>query len=189
MASYAYTANTATPSASANIATDKIRIATSNVGIQYTTSFPNVAITGTVTCATTSPNVTGSGTLFTTQLNVGAWLGNTTGTTVGIIASIVDNTNLTLTANAAVAISAANIRYNPFGVAYTVANANSTFIPPNTIQNSIIVGQGNIVSYLSTASANSLFTITELGAPHANTGTSGVNATPALGGPNGVPAV
>ena len=96
MASYAYTANTSTASASANIATDKIRIATSNVGIQYTTSFPNVAITGTVTCATTSPTVTGSGTLFNTQLNVGAWLGNTTGTTVGIIASIANNTSLTL---------------------------------------------------------------------------------------------
>ena len=189
MASYAYTANTATASASANIATDKIRIATSNVGIQYTTSFPNVAITGTVTCVTTSPNVTGSGTLFNTQLNVGAWLGNTTGSTVGIIASIVDNTHLTLTANAAVAISGANTRYNPFGVAYNVANANSTFIPPNTIQNSIIVGQGNIVSYLSTAGANSLFTITELGAAHLNTGTSGVNATPALGGPANVPVV
>ena len=33
MASYAYTANSTSPSASANIATDKIRIATSNVGI------------------------------------------------------------------------------------------------------------------------------------------------------------
>ena len=183
MASYAYTANSTSPSASANIATDKIRIATSNVGIQYTTSFPNVAITGTVTCNTSSATVVGSGTAFTTQLNVGSWLGNTTGTTVGIVKAIANNTSLTLTANAAVAISAANIRYNPFGVAYTVANANSEFIPPNTVNNSIIVGQGNIVSYLSTASANSLFTITELGAPHPNTGTSGVNATPANGGP------
>ena len=52
MASYAYTANSATAEASANIATDKIRIATSNVGVQFTTSFPNVALTGNVTCAT-----------------------------------------------------------------------------------------------------------------------------------------
>jgi hypothetical protein len=183
MASYAYTANTSSASASANIATDKIRIATSNVGIQYTTSFPNVAVTGTVTCNTSSPTVVGSGTLFTTQLNVGAWLGNTTGSTVGIIKAIANNTSLTLTANASVAIANTTARYNPFGVAYTVANSNSEFIPPNTVNNSIIVGQGNIVSYLSTAGANSLFTITELGAPHANTGTSGVNATPANGGP------
>ena len=183
MASYAYTANSATAAASANIATDKIKISTGNVGIQYTTSFPNVAITGTVTCNTSSNAVTGSGTSFTTQLNVGAWLGNTAGNTVGIIDSIADNTHLTLTANAAVAISGANARYNPFGVAYTVANANSEFIPPNTVNNSIIVGQGNIVSYLTTAGANSLFTITELGAAHPDTGTSGVLATPAAGGP------
>jgi hypothetical protein len=102
---------------------------------------------------------------------------------VGIIKAIANNTSLTLTANASVAIANTTARYNPFGVAYTVATANSEFIPPNTIMNSVIVGQGNIVSYLSVASANTLFTITELGAPHSNTGTSGVNATPANGGP------
>jgi hypothetical protein len=183
MASYAYTANSATAATSANIATDKIRISTSNVGIQYTTSFPNVALTGTVTCATNSNVVTGSGTTFLTQLNIGAWIGNTTGNSVGVVQAIANNTSLTLTANAAVAISGATARYNPYGVAYSVATANSELIPPNTVNNSIIVGQGNIVSYLTTASANTLFTITELGAPHANTGTSGVLATPVTGGP------
>lgn len=179
MTSYAYTANSASPASSANIATDKVRIATSNVGIQYTTSFPNVALTGTVTCSTSSKTLTGSGTSFTTQLNVGYWIGNTTGNTVGIVSSIANNTSLTLTANAAVAISGATARYNPYGVAYTVATANSELIPPNTTRNSIIVGQGNIVSYLTVASANSLFTITELGMPHANTGTSGILPPPA----------
>ena len=183
MASYAYTANSTSPAASANIATDKVRIATSNVGIQYTTSFPNVAVTGTVTCATNSNVITGSGTSFTTELNMGAWIGNTGGNSVGIVQSIANNTSLTLVSNAAVAISGANARYNPYGVSYTVATANSQFVPPNTTLNSVIVGQGNIVSYLSVAGANSLFTITELGAPHTNTGTSGVAATPALGGP------
>ena len=176
MASYAYTANTATAAASANIATDKIRIATSNVGIQYTTSFPNVALTGTVTCATNSPTVTGSGTSFSTELAIGSWIGNTTGANVGIVASIANNTSLTLTANAVVAISAGTARYNPYGVPYTIATANSEMIPPNTVNNSIIVGQGNIVSYLTTAGANTLFTITELGAAHPNTGTSGYNS-------------
>jgi hypothetical protein len=179
MTSYAYTANSTSPAASANIATDKVRIATSNVGIQYTTSFPNVALTGTVTCTTSSITVTGSGTSFTTQLSVGYWIGNTTGNTVGIVSSIANNTSLTLTANAAVAISGANARYNPYGVAYTVATANSELIPPNTTRNSIIVGQGNIVSYLTVAGANSLFTITELGMPHANTGTTGILPPPA----------
>jgi hypothetical protein len=176
MASYAYTANSATAAASANIATDKISIATSNVGIQFTTSFPNVALTGNVTCATNSATVTGVGTSFSTELAIGSWIGNTTGSNVGIVAAIANNTSLTLTANSAVAISNTTARFNPYGVPYTVANANSTLIPPNTVNNSIIVGQGNIVSYLTTAGANSLFTITELGMPHANTGTSGYNS-------------
>ena len=176
MASYAYTANSATAAASANIATDKIRIATSNVGVQFTTSFPNVALTGTVTCATNSETVTGSGTSFSTELAIGSWIGNTTGANVGIVAAIANNTSLTLTANAAVAISGATARYNPYGVPYTIATANSEMIPPNSVNNSIIVGQGNIVSYLTTAGANTLFTITELGAPHPNTGTSGYNS-------------
>ena len=58
MTTYAYTANIATPAASANIATDKVRIATSNAAIQYTTSYPNVALTGTVTCTTNSSTIT-----------------------------------------------------------------------------------------------------------------------------------
>ena len=185
MASYAYTANTATASASANIATDKIRIATSNVGIQYTTSFPNVAITGNITCNTSSATVTGVATLFTTQLNVGAWIGNTTGNSAGIVKAIANNTSLTLTANASVAIANTTARYSPYGVPYTVANANSEIIPANTVENSIIVGQGNIVSYLSLAGANSIFSITELGMPHSNTGTSGVNPVGII--PSGVP--
>ena len=185
MTTYAYTANTATAAASANIATDKVRIATSNAAIQYTTSFPNVALTGTVTCATNSNTVTGSGTLFLTELGIGYWIGNTTGNSVGVVKSIASNTSLTLTANAAVAITAATARFSPYGVPYTVANANSEVIPANTVENSIIVGQGNIVSYLSLAGANSIFSITELGMPHSNTGTSGVN--PVGINPSGVP--
>ena len=182
MASYAYTASSAVAT-SGNIATDKIRIATTSA-IQYTTSFPNVALTGTVTCVTTSPTVTGSGTSFTTQLAVGSWIGNTSGNTVGVVQSIANNTSLTLAANAAVAITGATARYNPYGVPYTVANANSTIIPANTVERDIYVGQGNIVSFLEVSGVTSApFSITELGMPHANTGTSGLKATPAAGGP------
>jgi len=185
MASYAYTASSAVAT-SGNIATDKIQIATTDSPIHYTTSFPNVALTGTVTCATNSNVVTGSGTAFLSQLNIGAWIGNTAGNTVGIVKAIASNTSLTLTANAAVAISGATARYSPYGVAYTVANANSTIIPANTIKNSIIVGQGNIVSFMEVTGVTATsapFTITELGAAHPNTGTTGVLATPAAGGP------
>jgi len=183
MASYVYTAS-GSATASANIATDKVRIATTASPIQYTTSFPNVALTGTVTCATNSNTVTGSGTAFLSQLNIGAWIGNTAGSTVGIVQSIANNTSLTLTANAAVAISGATARYNPYGVPYTVADANSTIIPANTVQNSIIVGQGNVVSFLDIGGGSPHeFSITELGAPHPNTGTTGVLATPVATGP------
>jgi hypothetical protein len=173
MASYVYTA-TGSVAASANIATDKIRIATTSSPIHYTTSFPNVALTGTVTCATNSNVVTGSSTTFTTQLTVGSWIGNTSGNTVGIVASIANNESLTLTANAAVAISGATARYNPYGVPYTVATANSAIIPSNTVERDILVGQGNIVSYLNVSGATAApFSVTELGMPHANTGTAG----------------
>ena len=183
MASYAYTASSAVAT-SGNIATDKVQIATTSSPIQYTTSFPNVALTGTVTCATNRNVVTGSGTSFLTQLNIGAWIGNTLGNTVGVVQSIANNTSLVLTANAAVAISGATARYNPYGVPYTVANANSTIVPSNTIKNSVIVGQGNVVSFLEVTGVTSApFTITELGATHANTGTTGILPTPVNGGP------
>jgi len=175
MASYVYTANGSAQSSS-NIATDKIRIATTDSPIHFTTSFPNVALTGTITCATNSNAVSGVGTSFVSQLTVGSWIGNTSGTTVGIVASIANATSLTLTANAAVAISNTTARYNPYGVPYTVATANSEIIPANTVENSIIVGQGNIVSFLevSGVSASSApFSITELGMPTSNTGTTG----------------
>lgn len=172
MTSYVYTAGTAVAS-SANIATDKIRIAATS-SIHYTTSFPNVALTGTVTCATNSATVTGSGTSFDTQLTVGSWIGNTAGNTVGIVHSINSNVSLTLTANAAVAIAGATARYNPYGVPYTVATANSAIIPGGVVERDIYVGQGNIVSYLEVTGVTSApFSITELGMPHANTGTTG----------------
>jgi hypothetical protein len=183
MSSYVYTASSAVQT-SGNIATDKIQIATTSSPIQYTTSFPNVALTGTITAATNSATVTGSGTTFLTQLNVGAWIGNTAGATAGIVKAIANNTSLTLTANSSVVISNATARYSPYGVAYTVADANSTIIPANTVNNSIIVGQGNIVSFLEVSGVTSApFTITELGMPHANTGTTGIFPTPNLGGP------
>lgn len=184
MASYVYTAS-GSVAASANIATDKIRIATTSGPIHFTTSFPNVAITGTVTCATNSKTVTGSGTSFTTELAIGTWLGNTAGSTVGLVAAIANNTSLTLVANAAVAIAGAAARYNPYGVPYTVATTSSEIVPANTLENSVIVGQGNIVSYLNVTGATAApFSITELGMPHPNNGTSGFPATPAAGGPN-----
>ena len=64
--------------------------------------------TGTITALTSSTAVVGAGTSFTTELAVGRNLFNAAGTTfIGTIASITDNTNLVLTANASNAITAA----------------------------------------------------------------------------------
>lgn len=182
MASYVYTANS-TAQATANIQTDKVRIATTSSPIQVVASYPNVAVTGTVTANTSSNIVTGSGSAFFSQLNVGAWIGNATGVTVGIVASIANNTSLTLTANANVAIAGAAATFNPYGVPYTVATANSEIIPANSTERSFYVGQGNIISFLNVSGASAApFSVTELGAPYAFTGTSGVAIDPANGG-------
>ena len=183
MASYVYTANSSAQT-SANIATDKVRIATTTSAIQFVASYPKVAGTGTANAATSSKTVTGSGTAFSSQVGVGYWIGNATGTTVGIVHSIANNTSLTLTANAGVALSSAGYTINPFGVPYQVATANSEIIPANGTERSIYVGQGNIVSFLNVTGSAGAFSITELGAPYANTGTSGVLPTPSNGGPS-----
>lgn len=173
MASYVYTAS-GSAAESANINTDKVRIATTSSPIHFATGFPNTAGTGTVTAATNSTTVTGSSTVFTTQLKVGYWIGNAAGTTVGIISSIANNTSLTLTANANVAISGAAYTYSPYGVPFVTVDANSSIIPSNTVENSVIVGQGNVVAYLNVTGATAApFSVTELGMPHANTGTTG----------------
>ena len=172
MASFSYTA-TGTVAASANIATDKVRISTITP-IHFTTSYPNVAGTGTITTSVSNANVTGSGTSFLTELRPGFWIGNATGVTVGIIANVANATFATLTTNGGVAIAGAGFTINPFGVPYTVATANSEIMPGNTVDNSVLVGQGNIVSFLNpTGVTANVFSITELGMPHADTGTTG----------------
>ncbi len=62
-------------------------------------------LTGTLTFTTDSVDVTGSSTLFTTELEVGFYLQTSTGSTWYRIASITDDTNLVLTA---VALAADN---------------------------------------------------------------------------------
>ncbi len=65
-----------------------------------------IAKTGTITSSLVSTNVTGVGTLFTTELAVGRKIWDATGTTfVGTVASIGSNTSLTLTANAVTALA------------------------------------------------------------------------------------
>jgi hypothetical protein len=67
--------------------------------------------TGTITASTSSTTVTGSGTAFTTQLAVGSSIYNSSDVLIGSVSSIASNTSLTLTANAAVAVTASAFQY------------------------------------------------------------------------------
>jgi hypothetical protein len=59
-------------------------------------------------------------------------------------------------------------------VGNSAVTANLTaceIIPANTVDNSYLVGQGNYIAYINVAGTAGAFSITDLGAPHANTGT------------------
>jgi hypothetical protein len=63
-------------------------------------------------------------------------------------------------------------------IAIAVGNSSVTanltaceIIPANTVDNSFTVGQGNYIAYINVAGTAGAFSITDLGAVHANTGT------------------
>lgn len=181
MSTYVFTSNSAVQT-SANIATDKVRISTTANSILFAVGYANTAGTGTVTCTTNSTTVTGVGTQFTTELNVGWWIGNATGATVGIVQSIANSTSLTLNANASVAISGAGFTMTPYGVPYVDDQLDpsscpraSGIVPSNSVLNDVFVGQGNVITFTNAESGNCTFSVTELGMPYSDTGTSGYN--------------
>lgn len=87
-----------------------------------------ISRSGTITCGTGSSLVNGVGTSFTTELVVGAQIRNLAGALIGTVASIANDTQLTLAANAAVAVAGAGFTMKLY---YTV-----TF--PEAMQNSTI---------------------------------------------------
>ena len=63
-------------------------------------------------------------------------------------------------------------------IAIAVGNSNVTanlttgeIIPANTVDNNFLVGQGNYIAYINVAGTAGAFSISTLGANHANTGT------------------
>ncbi len=78
------------------------------------TAWPNTGRTGSITASTSSVTVTGSGTLFLTELSVGNIIKTTGNVVIGTIAAINSNTSLTLTGNAANNYN--NIAYRSQGV-------------------------------------------------------------------------
>jgi hypothetical protein len=86
----------------------------------------NVTATGTLTCSSSSNSVTGSGTLFTTELVAGRTILSTSNVVIGIVSSISSNTALTLRANAAITQTAGYNRQLPIGQQGDVAGAIRT---------------------------------------------------------------
>ena len=100
--------------------------------------------TGTITCSTSSTTVTGSGTSFTTQLAVGSSIYNSADVIIGSVASIASDTSLTLTANAAVAVTGSSFQY--------VAPVNG--IPAIQIYTTHIIGNVDANSYTFSTSSS-----------------------------------
>ncbi len=87
--------------------------------------------------------------------------------------------------NLPTAISAAGFTYTPYGVPYVddvLDPSNcpraSGIVPGNSVLNDVFVGQGNVITFTNAEGSNCTFSVTELGMPHADTGTSGYTLNP-----------
>ena len=99
------------------------------VHIADSASFSGIALTGDITTLTTSKSVVGVGTFFTTELHVGAVLKNGAGATIGTVASITDDTHLTLETNAIVAVNANVATFNwKYAANFGIAPSTSTYV-------------------------------------------------------------
>ncbi|MBY0478720.1 MAG: immunoglobulin domain-containing protein, partial [Chitinophagaceae bacterium] len=82
--------------------TDALVVSTSTGGLWSSAgTWSRVARTGSITTSNSSITVTGSGTLFLSELAIGSIITRTNGAILGTVASITSNTSLTLTGNAA----------------------------------------------------------------------------------------
>jgi hypothetical protein len=85
------------------------------------------------------------------------------GTSQRTSASTTDKVRIATTTSA-IAISSGNS-------SVTTDLTNGTIIPANTVNNNFLVGQGNYIAYINVAGTAGAFSISTLGANHANTGT------------------
>jgi hypothetical protein len=70
-----------------------------------TSSYPTLGMNGKIKCSTASPTVTGTKTKFKTDFQVDDQLLDSLGTYIGSVASVIDDTNMTLKANAQVDVA------------------------------------------------------------------------------------
>jgi hypothetical protein len=117
------------------------RVVISDLDVQKITG---VSGTGTITAATNTTTVTGSGTSFTSQLQAGSILYTASDVVIGKVASVESNTSLTLAANSAVALTGAVFKYT------TPING----VPTTEIYTTHIIGDVDLDSYTITVTSN-----------------------------------
>jgi hypothetical protein len=93
------------------------------------------------------------------------------------MASYIYTANGTSQISAAIATDKVRIATTGSPIAVAVGNSSVTanltaceIIPAMSVERSFIVGQGNYIAFI-VSGGNSVFSITELGMPHPNTGT------------------
>ena len=114
--------------------------------------------TGTVSASNTSTAVIGTGTLFTTELSVGSVIQRQNGTLIGTVASITDNTNLTLTGSASNTTSGSYRRSDGPGGAIdnvVIASGHSVTVNGNYKCASLGINNGNATAILTFATSGS----------------------------------
>ena len=97
-------------------------------------------LTGTITCTTASTTVTGVGTSFSAQLKVGSVIVNGAGTNIGTVSAIASNTSLTLTANAAVAVTAGAFKSDDTAWSSNAVNGTIFKMLPSAVSSSLTGG-------------------------------------------------
>lgn len=102
----------------------------------------SVAGAGTITCTTSSPTVTGSGTSFLTSVIIGQQLSNSVGTIIGTVLTIDSNTQITLVSNATTALTAESYNIVSTGVTTKNSPLNNAEIDANFINlnNAVVAG-------------------------------------------------
>lgn len=115
------------------------------------TAWPNTLRTGTIISSTASLSITGTNTLFLSEISIGNIIKTTGGTTIGTVASITDNTHLTLISNALSTNN--NIGYSSQGV----GPADAVIIANNA---KINVDKSYTCSSLSCAGVTSVTSLT-----------------------------
>lgn len=172
-------------------------VTSSTSGLWSSTAWPNTGRTGNISSSTSSKNITGSGTSFTTELSVGNIIKNTSNVVIGTIESISSNTSLTLVNNAASTNS--NISYRSQGVGsvdvITIASSHTitvngtftcasiTFSAPNT-SNKINLNDGASLYVTGAMSMTNATSNDRFAALNVNNGTVSVGSLTMNGSTN-----